>query len=45
MQREIKAADEFYSYDAKYFNHDSKTLIPAEISDEKSAVLKRDFTY
>lgn len=37
---EIKAADEFYSYDAKYFNHDSKTLIPAEISDEKSEEIR-----
>lgn len=35
---EIKAADEFYSYDAKYKNEESKTEIPAnlpkEISDE-----------
>lgn len=33
---EIKAADEFYSYEAKYNNQNSKTLIPAEITDEKS---------
>lgn len=33
---EIKAADEFYSYDAKYNNQESKTLIPADISEEKS---------
>lgn len=33
---EIKAADEFYSYDAKYKNQESKTLIPADISEEKS---------
>lgn len=33
---EIKAADDFYSYDAKYNNQESKTLIPAEISEEKS---------
>ena len=33
---EIKAADEFYSYEAKYNNQNSKTLIPAEIIDEKS---------
>lgn len=33
---EIKAADEFYSYDAKYNNQESKTLIPADISDEKA---------
>ena len=31
---EIKAADEFYSFDAKYKNQESKTLIPAEISKE-----------
>ena len=28
---EIKAADTFYSYDAKYKNEESKTLIPAEV--------------
>lgn len=28
---EIKAAEEFYSFDAKYKNQESKTLIPAEI--------------
>lgn len=33
---EIRAADEFYSYDAKYNNQESKTLIPADISEEKS---------
>jgi D-alanine-D-alanine ligase len=33
---EVKAADEFYSYDAKYNNQESKTEIPAEISAEKS---------
>jgi len=32
---EVKAADEFYSYDAKYNNKESKTVIPAEcIADE-----------
>lgn len=31
---EIKAADEFYSYDAKYKNQKSKTNIPADISAE-----------
>lgn len=35
MFGEIKAADEFYSFDAKYKNAESKTLIPAEISKEK----------
>ena len=38
---EIKAADEFYSYDAKYKNQESKTLIPADISDEKSDEIRR----
>ena len=33
---EIRAADEFYSYDAKYKNQESKTLIPADLSIEKS---------
>ena len=37
---EIRAADEFYSYDAKYNNQESKTLIPAEISEEKSKEIK-----
>ena len=32
---EIKPAEEFYSYDAKYKNGESKTIIPAEISEEK----------
>ncbi len=30
---EIKAADEFYSFDAKYKNQESKTFIPADILD------------
>ena len=33
---EIKSADEFYSYDAKYKNEESKTEIPAEIPEEIS---------
>lgn len=32
---EIKSADEFYSFDAKYNNSNSRTVIPAEISKEK----------
>jgi len=31
---EVFAADEFYSYDAKYTNAESKTIIPASISPE-----------
>ena len=38
---EIKAADEFYSYDAKYNNEESKTLIPAEISKEKADEIQK----
>lgn len=38
---EIKAADDFYSYDAKYNNQESKTLIPADISDEKSKEIQK----
>lgn len=38
---EIKAADEFYSYDAKYNNQESKTLIPADISKEKSEEIQK----
>ena len=38
---EILAADEFYSYDAKYNNQESKTLIPANISNEKSEEIKK----
>lgn len=38
---EIKAADEFYSYDAKYNNQESKTLIPANISEEKSKEIQK----
>lgn len=38
---EIKAADEFYSYDAKYKNQESKTLIPADISPKKSEEIRK----
>lgn len=38
---EIKSADEFYTYDAKYNNENSKTLIPAEISEEKSKKIQK----
>lgn len=38
---EIKAADDFYSYDAKYNNQESKTLIPAKISEEKSNEIQK----
>lgn len=31
---EVKPAGEFYSYDAKYNNTDSKIIIPAKIDDE-----------
>lgn len=38
---EIKSADEFYSYDAKYNNQESKTNIPADISKEISDKIKK----
>lgn len=38
---EIKSADEFYSYDAKYNNGESKTLIPADISKQKSEEIQK----
>lgn len=37
---EIKAADEFYSYDAKY-NKASKTIIPADITEEQKKEVQR----
>lgn len=37
---EIKAADIFYSYDAKYNNEESKTIIPSDLSTEKSEEIK-----
>lgn len=33
---EVLSADVFYSYDAKYNNQESKVLIPADISNQKS---------
>ena len=38
---EIKSADEFYSYDAKYKKQESRTLIPAEIPSEKSKEIQK----
>ena len=38
---EIKPADEFYSYDAKYQNENSRTIIPAEISEETSDEIRK----
>ena len=38
---EIKAADEFYSYDAKYNNKESKTVIPADLSKKKIEEIKK----
>ena len=39
---EIKVADEFYSYDAKYKNEESKTKIPANISEELSNEIRNE---
>ena len=38
---EIKAADEFYSYDAKYKNEASKTEIPANIPEEIAEEIRK----
>lgn len=38
---EIKSSDEFYSYDSKYKSKESKTLIPAKISAEKSEEIRK----
>ena len=38
---EIKSADEFYSYDAKYQNENSKTLIPANLEEEVSNEIRK----
>lgn len=38
---EIKSAEEFYSYDAKYKNEESKTDIPANIPEEISNEIKK----
>ena len=38
---EIKAADEFYSYDAKYKNEASKTNIPADLPETVSEEIRK----
>ena len=38
---EIKSADEFYSYDAKYQNENSKTLIPANLDEEVANEIRK----
>ena len=38
---EIKPADEFYSYDAKYQNENSRTIIPADIDEETSDEIRK----
>ena len=38
---EILAADKFYSYDAKYNNAESKTKIPADLSEDKINEIRR----
>lgn len=38
---EILSAEEFYTYDAKYNNAESKTRIPAQISEEKIEEIRR----
>lgn len=38
---EIKPAEDFYSYDAKYNNKESKTIIPANILEEQKNIIKK----
>lgn len=38
---EIKASDEFYNFDAKYKNQESKTVIPAEIPEAKQEEIRK----
>ena len=38
---EIKPADEFYSYDAKYQNEASKTIIPADLDERISEEIRK----
>ncbi len=38
---EIKSADEFYSFDAKYKNQESRTFIPADIPNEKQEEIRK----
>jgi len=38
---EIKPAEDFYTFDAKYKNQESKTLIPAELPEEMSEEIRK----
>lgn len=38
---EVLSAAEFYDYDAKYNNSDSRTVIPAEVEEEKTEEMRR----
>lgn len=37
---EVKSAEEFYSYDAKYNNQNSRTVIPADITEEQAITIQ-----
>ena len=39
---EIVSAEDFYTFDAKYKNQKSMTLIPARITDEQSGIIRED---
>lgn len=39
---QILSADEFYDYDSKYKNAESKTIIPADVSKEISGKNKKN---
>ena len=38
---EIKPAEDFYTFDAKYKNQESKTLIPADLPEEMSETIRK----
>lgn len=38
---EIRPAEEFYSYEAKYNNENSETMIPAQITEEKTKEIQK----
>lgn len=39
---EVLSADDFYSFDSKYNNSESKTVIPADLPDEISETIRKD---
>lgn len=39
---EILSAEEFYSFDSKYQNQESKTIVPADLSEEISSKIRKE---